>query len=86
MSTDTPRDVEKAVPPAIVDVDSDSGSSVGKDEAYEIYKQNEDAEVSPEEEKRVLRIIDYRVMPLLFFIYTLQYLDKNVCLERNQNL
>ncbi|KAJ5291179.1 MFS general substrate transporter [Penicillium angulare] len=48
-----------------------------RDDNYEFYKQHQDLQYTPEEEKAVLRKIDLHLIPLLFFIYLLQYLDKN---------
>ncbi|KAL1597217.1 hypothetical protein SLS60_008799 [Paraconiothyrium brasiliense] len=47
------------------------------DDAYETYKKNQDATIDAAEARRVLRKIDFRIVPILFFIYLLQYLDKN---------
>jgi hypothetical protein len=47
------------------------------DDNYALYKQHGGVEVEATEAKRVLRKIDKRVVPILFFIYLLQYLDKN---------
>lgn len=47
------------------------------DDTYEAYKRNEGAIVDAAEARRVLRKIDFRIIPILFFIYLLQYLDKN---------
>lgn len=47
------------------------------DESYGIYKQHEGEEVSAEEAKKVLRKIDLRLIPALWLLYLLQYLDKN---------
>lgn len=48
------------------------------DDNYNLYKQHIDEEpADPQEAKRVLRKVDWRVVPLLFLIYLLQYLDKN---------
>lgn len=47
------------------------------DDAYETYKKNQGAQTDAAEAKRVLRKIDVRIVPILFFIYLLQYLDKN---------
>lgn len=72
------KSVEAGIAGSVADSGSGSNLSAVKDDAYDLYKQNEDVEITKEEEKSVLRIIDMRVMPLLFFMYTLQYLDKNV--------
>ncbi|KUJ09426.1 MFS general substrate transporter [Mollisia scopiformis] len=47
------------------------------DDNYELYKNGKDVEFDPAEEKRVLRKIDFRIIPILFVTYMLQYLDKN---------
>lgn len=47
-------------------------------ELYELYHQApEDAEVDAAATKKVLRKIDMRVLPMLFFTYFLQFLDKS---------
>ena len=63
----------KAVPSSGPD---SSASSADLDDNYDLYKNNE-LGVDPAEAKRVLRKIDKRIVPILFFIYLLQYLDKN---------
>jgi hypothetical protein len=55
---------------------SSSGSSQ-LDDTYEAYKTNQGLAIDPTEAKITLRKIDLRVVPILFFIYLLQYLDKN---------
>lgn len=47
------------------------------DDTYEAYKSNRNAEIDPVEAKQTLRKIDFRIVPILFFTYLLQYLDKN---------
>jgi sugar phosphate permease len=47
------------------------------DASYETYKSHEGSSIDPAEAKRVLRKIDMRIVPILFVIYLLQYLDKN---------
>ncbi|RFU29593.1 hypothetical protein B7463_g6734, partial [Scytalidium lignicola] len=47
------------------------------DDNYEVYKHGRELEFDAAETKRVLRKIDWRIMPILFVTYTLQYLDKN---------
>ncbi|KAJ5468803.1 hypothetical protein N7475_006555 [Penicillium sp. IBT 31633x] len=54
-----------------------STASLGRDENYEFFKRHQGLEHTPEEAKKVLRKIDIRLIPLLFLIYMLQYLDKN---------
>ena len=52
-------------------------SSTHLDDSYEAYKNGKDIQADPAEIKRVLRKIDLRIIPILFFTYMLQYLDKN---------
>ena len=47
------------------------------DDTYNVYKGTIDTDITAEEEKKVLRKIDLRIVPILFLIYMLQYLDKN---------
>lgn len=46
------------------------------DDNYALYKSSRGLEATPEEIKAVLRKLDYRIMPILFITYMLQYLDK----------
>lgn len=70
--------------------DSPELSSTGSsdlDDNYNLYKQHEgEAPADATEAKKVLRKVDWRVMPVLFTLYLLQYLDKNglnyVCCPR----
>jgi hypothetical protein len=54
-----------------------SKSSKDLDETYEFYKQQDAQDVDPNEERRVLRKIDWHILPLLMGTYMLQYLDKS---------
>ncbi|KAJ4352676.1 hypothetical protein N0V95_004060 [Ascochyta clinopodiicola] len=54
-----------------------SKTSSQLDDTYEAYKNNQGADVDPAEAKKTLRKIDRRIVPILFFTYLLQYLDKN---------
>ncbi|GIJ90107.1 hypothetical protein Asppvi_009057 [Aspergillus pseudoviridinutans] len=54
-----------------------SHPSADKDDSYDVYTQTRGLEYTPGEAKKVLRKIDTRLIPLLFVIYMLQYLDKN---------
>lgn len=54
-----------------------SEASSQLDDTYEAYKKNQGAEIDPAEAKKTLRKIDSRIVPILFFTYLLQYLDKN---------
>lgn len=48
------------------------------DDNYIVYKQHEgDAPADTAESKRVLRKVDWRVLPVLWTLYLIQYLDKN---------
>ncbi|EXJ57946.1 hypothetical protein A1O7_05369 [Cladophialophora yegresii CBS 114405] len=47
------------------------------DDDYHLYKRSDDQEMDPVESKRVLRKLDFRIVPILFLIYLMQYLDKN---------
>ncbi|KAI4760284.1 MFS general substrate transporter [Aureobasidium sp. EXF-3400] len=52
-------------------------ASADLDASYEAYKSHEGSPIDPAEAKRVLRKIDMRIVPILFVVYLLQYLDKN---------
>lgn len=54
-----------------------SKSSSQYDDTYEAYKNNRGIDIDPAEAKKTLRKIDSRIVPILFFTYLLQYLDKN---------
>jgi sugar phosphate permease len=56
---------------------SSSKASSQLDDTYEAYKKNQGADTDPAEAKKTLRKIDLRIVPILFFTYLLQYLDKN---------
>lgn len=51
--------------------------SAKHDDNYDIYQRYRHSDFSPEEIKRVVRKIDCRLVPVLFAIYLIQYLDKN---------
>ncbi|KAH7051125.1 major facilitator superfamily domain-containing protein [Macrophomina phaseolina] len=67
----------------VYDVESPVGSGDSSttdsalDDSYDVYKRNQGLEYDEAEAKRVLRKIDYRIVPVLFVTYMLQYLDKN---------
>lgn len=52
-------------------------SSTAVDDNYDLYRRHAGKVLDPQEAKKVLRKIDRRVVPILFLIYLLQYLDKN---------
>jgi len=54
-----------------------STPSSALDDTYEAYKANQGQITLPAEAKKVLHKIDRRIVPILFFTYMLQYLDKN---------
>jgi hypothetical protein len=76
-----PSDPEKHLSqPPHLDPDSinpSPASSTHLDDNYELYKNAKDIDADEAEVKRVLRKIDYRIIPILFVTYMLQYLDKN---------
>ncbi|TRX88946.1 hypothetical protein FHL15_010174 [Xylaria flabelliformis] len=47
------------------------------DENYEFFRAGEGIDVTEEEVRKVVRKIDFHVVPILFVLYFLQYLDKN---------
>ena len=47
------------------------------DDTYEAYKSSQGTDIDPVEASKTLRKIDSRIVPILFFTYLLQYLDKN---------
>lgn len=63
--------------PGIEDITPSPVSSAHFDDNYELYKNAKDIEADEAELKRVLRKIDFRIIPILFVTYMLQYLDKN---------
>lgn len=70
--------VDEKDPEAITPSSPESSDTSSKfDDTYEVYKSNQGIEIDATEAKRVLRKIDVRIVPVLFFIYLLQYLDKN---------
>lgn len=69
----TEKEVEAIQPSPFIS----SEASSTFDDTYEAYKTNEGVEIDAIEAKSVLRRIDCRIIPILFFIYLLQYLDKN---------
>jgi sugar phosphate permease len=56
---------------------SSSDTSSQLDDTYEAYKNNQGADIDPVEARQTLKKIDFRIVPILFFTYLLQYLDKN---------
>ena len=64
-------------PTFIAEISSTSSSSGDVDDNYNLYKQHRNDDINATEAKRVLRKIDFRLIPLLWLTYLLQYLDKN---------
>lgn len=58
-------------------LDEISAATKHRDDNYELYKASQNLETDPAEVKRVLRKVDYRIIPILVITYMLQYLDKN---------
>ncbi|KAK5137693.1 hypothetical protein LTR08_007264 [Meristemomyces frigidus] len=54
-----------------------SSAASDLDDNYDLYKKHAGEASDPLEAKKVLRKIDIRILPILFTIYLLQYLDKN---------
>ncbi|KAI0378717.1 MFS general substrate transporter [Hypomontagnella monticulosa] len=52
-------------------------SSRDLDDAYELYRRQDGTDLDPEEARKVLRRIDWHILPLLMGTYFLQYLDKS---------
>jgi hypothetical protein len=77
MATTTTNDKDFDISHADIDASPSSSASSDLDDNYDLYKQQIGIETDPSEAKRVLRKIDLRVVPVLFVIYLLQYLDKN---------
>lgn len=64
----------------------DAASSIGGprkhgDAALEILGENIIRDISPEEDRRVLRKIDLWIMPVVLLVYFLQQLDKYVLIQ-----
>ena len=76
MASEKQHDPIEAVPAPDVTA-ALSASSRDLDDSYDVYKQNTSIEIDAAAARRVLRKIDLRLLPLLFLIYLLQYLDKN---------
>ena len=67
---------DDSVLPHSPQLSSTNGSDL--DDNYVLYKQQMgDAPADAAEAKSVLRKIDWRVLPVLWTLYLLQYLDKN---------
>lgn len=78
MAIDEEKNAAKAAQLPTHQVDDISpATSMIVDDNYELYKSVKDDQISSGEAKRVLRKIDKRILPILFFTYMLQYLDKN---------
>ena len=68
---------EKVAANASDDRDMPISPTSDYDETYEIYRKQDATDIDPEEARRVLRKIDFRILPLLMGAYLLQYLDKS---------
>lgn len=69
--------VQSPVQPDSKGIDAISASTKHRDDNYELYKASRDIKTDPAEVKRVLRKVDFRIVPILVITYMLQYLDKN---------
>lgn len=47
------------------------------DDTYEVSIDNQGISFDPVDAKKTFRKIDFRILTILFFIYSLWYLDKN---------
>lgn len=80
--THPPYDLEKTGDAAPRESSEDGGVVLKNadrndaDEALKIFAEGEVITLTPEEEKRLLRKIDWNIMPLLCLVYGLNYLDK----------
>jgi hypothetical protein len=75
MASSSPLEKDVEVDSPSPKIPSETSSRL--DDTYEAYKNNRGIELDPAEAKKTLRKIDIRIVPILFFIYLLQYLDKN---------
>lgn len=67
-------DIERTTPES----PQDTSPAVSEaDDEYKAYKHHAGGDVDPAEQKKVLRKIDVRLIPILILLYLLQYLDKN---------
>ncbi|KAI0403116.1 allantoate permease [Xylaria palmicola] len=78
----TPRDPLGAAEMAIKQEEARSfdqitASSRDLDDNYEFFKGRDEVGATEDEIKKVVRKIDYHIVPTLFVLYFLQYLDKN---------
>ncbi|CAO2658515.1 Nn.00g062380.m01.CDS01 [Neocucurbitaria sp. VM-36] len=75
-STSLDKDIQ-VIHPLSPPITPSSETSSRYDDTYEAYKNNQGLDFEPVEAKHTLRKIDFRIVPILFFTYLLQYLDKN---------
>ncbi|KAJ4523287.1 hypothetical protein HRR78_000783 [Exophiala dermatitidis] len=66
-----------AIPGTPASITDTSTKSAELDDNYDLYKRSDEQELDLAESKRVLRKLDLRIVPILFLIYLMQYLDKN---------
>jgi hypothetical protein len=84
MSTAMDKDQEKAGPGpeedhtehATRDIKLSHANRDDADEALKVFAEGQVIVLTPEDERKLLRKIDYTLMPLLFVVYGLNYLDK----------
>ena len=78
------KDIEASVPETLTEEGQVTAVGIVKDirnadTALEFLRQQGEArEMTAEDEKRLLRKIDFMIMPLMFGCYCLQYLDKTL--------
>jgi ACS family allantoate permease-like MFS transporter len=84
---------EKASPPATMDVEKDVKKYVDPtlqahaqdaDEALKAFQdfQGETIDLDEATNKRLLRIIDWHMMPIMCLVYGMNYLDSMLCIVR----
>lgn len=66
-----------AIPGTPASITDTSTKSAELDDNYDLYKRSDEQELDLADSKRVLRKLDLRIVPILFLIYLMQYLDKN---------
>jgi hypothetical protein len=75
---------EASSPPSSIQIGDlsvidETAKTADGDEALRFLKNQHDVgEMTPEEEKKLVRKIDWMIMPLMWSCYCLQYLDKTL--------
>lgn len=77
VSSDLDKSFENSRNQSYASQDVSIATSAHQDDSYALYKDGVGIATDADEVKKVLRKIDYRIIPILFVTYFLQYLDKN---------